>query len=258
MSISGFVQWFWLLLWEVWIMFWIGVQTVERKKYFKWNSIFQAERVWDFFCLKETFFVRKSVFVWKIFFCSEKNDFFWKTFFSTFYNKIMFFPLSNMKSSFSSQNFRWKNHISLTDTKMVLGCSQHCTTNRMWIPFDWKWFRWCIKMRRLDVPHGHHGTHDKLGIRFQRLHTFLVWPEHQRNGNWSVELHDKLDNRGQERREFYSNLALSHGVHRDDDDEVECTELVRPDDITIRMSIESNKFQFGHFNWISKDYLNGH
>lgn len=103
-------------------------------------------------------------------------------------------------------------------------------------------------MRRLDVPHGHHGTHDKLGIRFQRLHTFLVWPEHRRNGNWSVELHDKLDNRGRERREFYSNLVLSHGVHRDDDDVVECTELVRPDDITLRMSNENDKFQFVHFN----------
>lgn len=71
----------------------------------------------------------------------------------------------------------------LTDRNFVLVSSQRCTTNRMWIPFDWKSCRLCTKRRHLDALHAHRGTHDTLGILSQRSHTFPGLLAHRCNGN---------------------------------------------------------------------------
>lgn len=60
-----------------------------------------------------------------------------------------------------------------------------------------------------DDLHDRHGIHGRLGNRFLRWHTCLARLAHCRNGNWLVVLHDKWDNRGLVRREFYANLGLS-------------------------------------------------
>lgn len=118
--------------------------------------------------------------------------------------------------------------MKLTDRELVLVNSQHYTTNRKWILFDWKSFHLCIRKRHLDDPPVHHGTHDRLGIRFQHLHTFLERPEHYHNWSWFRAPHDKRDNRVPVRLEFSANSVHLYAC----DAVVQCIELDKlvPDD----------------------------
>lgn len=130
-----------------------------------------------------------------------------------------------------------KVQMKLTGRKRELVSSQRCTTNRKWIPFDWRSFRLCIGMRRLDGLHDHRGTHGMLGSRSLRWRTCLARLVHFHSGSWSLALHDKWGNRGLGHREFYANsVRLCDAC----DAAVQCIERdrpVQPDDTTIQMSV---------------------
>lgn len=110
------------------------------------------------------------------------------------------------QSAYESAQIQIEFH---TDKEIVLHYNQHCTTNRTWILFDWKWFHWCTRTWHLDDLRDHHDKRGRLGNRFLHLRTFREQLEQCHNQNWSLVLHDKLDNRDQECQEFYSNLVLS-------------------------------------------------